>query len=240
MQCLEFRRRLLVNPGCRDAAIRQHLQSCAACSRWSTESTRFEHILREAMHIEVPENLASRILLRDAFRQPRRDRPRAFALAAGIVFTALLGGALIWFESRPTLAEDVFVHIGETSYALTSTTILDDNTIAGVFGWFGANVSPGLGDVSFANVCAFRDERVAHVVLQGSRSPVTVIIMPGEQLRHPEYISAGNRSGLLLPYAGGSMAIVSDNGQRLDALEQRLRNTIRWPGFVSAPEAVNS
>ncbi|MCZ6711947.1 MAG: DUF3379 family protein [Gammaproteobacteria bacterium] len=242
MHCLEFRRRLLVDPEGRDAAIGAHVRHCAACSRWAAESTRFEYLLRQAMDVDVPENLASRILLRHAFRYPQRDgtRRRAFALAVSIVVTGLLGGALLWFELKPTLADDVFVHMDEMSYTLTSTTILDDKTVAGVFGWFGADVSPELGDVSFANVCVFRDKRVAHVVLRDVRSPVTVIIMPEERLTRPSHISRGGRSGLLLPYAGGSMAIVSERGQRLDKLEDRIRNTVRWSAPTFGPSAVRS
>jgi len=194
------------------------------------------------MDVEVPENLTSRILLRHAFRYPHGSgtRRRTFALAASILVTVIFGGALLWFELKPTLADDVFVHMDEMSYALTSTTILDGETIAGVFGWFGANVSPEIGEVSFANVCVFRNKRVAHVVLRDVRSPVTVIIMPEEQLTRPSRISRGGRSGLLLPYAGGSLAIVSEREQRLDKLEDRIRDTVRWPAPTSAPNAVRS
>ncbi len=198
---------------------------------------RFENVLREAVQVEVPENLASRILLRHAFRHSWRDKPKrgALALAASVAAAVLLGGLVLWFESRPSLASDVFAHIDETSYALTSTTILDDNTVAGVFGWFGAKASSELGDVSFANVCSFRDKRVAHVVLQDSHSPVTVIIMPAERLESPMHLGAGDRNGLLLPYAGGSMAIVAEPGRRLQDLAGRVQSAIRWPG--SGPES---
>ena len=169
MNCLEFRRRLSAEPEDRDAAIRAHARDCASCSHWAAEATRFESLLHQAMEVEVPENLASRILLRHALRYPQREatRRRGFALAASVLVTVLLGGALLWFELKPTLADDLFVHMDERSYALTSTTILDDESVASVFRWFGADVSPELGDVSFANVCIFRDKRVAHFVLRG-------------------------------------------------------------------------
>lgn len=79
---------------------------------------------------------SARILLRHAFSHPRRDnmRRRTFALAASIFITTLLGGVLLWSEPKSTLENDVFVHIDETSYALKSTTILDDNTNAGKHG----------------------------------------------------------------------------------------------------------
>ena len=113
--------------------------------------TRFESLLRQAVEVEIPENLASRILLRHALRHPPRvgTRRRGFALAASILVTVLLGGAFLWFEPKSTLADDLFVHMDERFYTLTSTTILDDKTVASVFRWFGADVSPELGDVSF-------------------------------------------------------------------------------------------
>ena len=67
---------------------------------------------------------------------------------------------------------------------------------------------------------------------------MTVIFMPGEQLTRPSHISNGERSGLLLPYAGGSMAIVPERAQRLDELEDRIRNTVRWPVLASDQKTV--
>ncbi len=128
MNCLEFRRRLSADPEDRDAAIRAHTRDCASCSHWAAEAKRFESLLHQAMEVEVPENLESRILLRLALRYPQREATsrRGFALAASILGAVLLGGALLWFESKPTLANDVFAHMDEMPYSLTSTTILED------------------------------------------------------------------------------------------------------------------
>lgn len=237
MNCLEFRHRLLTDPGNYDPADRAHLRECESCARWAAGSIRFEAILHRAMNVDVPENLASRILLRQAFLESPRSRPRrrAFALAASIVVAGVLAGALLWFDAKPTLADDVFTHIDETSYALTSTTILDYNEVADVFRWFGARVSPQLGNATFANVCTFKNKRVAHVVLREAQSSVTVMIMPEEQIEYSTRIGKGRRQGLLLPYAGGSMAIVSEGGQRLDQLERRVRDGLRWPAPDPAP-----
>lgn len=237
MNCLVFRHRLLTDPGDHDPAVRAHLRDCDSCSRWAAESTRFEAILHRAINVDVPENQASRILLRHAFQDSPRSRPRrrAFAPAASIVGAAVLAGTLLWFDAKPTLADDVFTHIDETAYALASTTILDDNEVADVFEWFGASVSPRLGDAAFANVCAFKSKHVAHVVLREAQSSVTVIIMPEEQIEYPTRIGKGRRQGLLLPYSGGSMAIVSESGQGLDRLEDRVRDALRWPAPALAP-----
>ncbi len=242
MNCLEFRRRLSTDPGDRDTAIRVHVRDCTACSRWAAQAAHFEGLLHQAMEVEVPENLASRILLRHASRDPRpaRSHRRALALAASILVTVVLGGGLLWYESRPTLADEIFVHLDEMPYSLTSTAILDDAAVADVFRWFGADVSPELGDVSFANVCEFKNKRVAHVVLQQATSPVTVIIMPGERVTRPGHISNGKRSGLLLPYAGGSMVIVPERAQRLDELEERIRRAVRWPQLASGRSVVRT
>jgi hypothetical protein len=237
MNCLVFRHRLLADPGNHDPAVRAHLRDCDSCSRWAAESTRFEAILHRAINVDVPENLASRILLHHAFRESALSRPRrrAFALAASIVIAGVLTGTLLLFDTKPTLADDVFTHIDETAYALTSTTILDDNEVAGVFAWFGARVSPRLGDATFANVCAFKNKRIAHVVLREAQSSVTVIIMPEERIEYSTRIGKGHRRGLLLPFSGGSMAIVSESGQGLDRLEGRVRDALRWPAPAPAP-----
>ena len=71
-----------------------HRAAGAGCAAFAARVLRFDRRLREATRIEVPDVLASRILLRQSFgERPRtlRRRWQAAALAASVVLMVTAG-----------------------------------------------------------------------------------------------------------------------------------------------------
>lgn len=66
MNCIELRRRLLEDPAERSVEIQAHLDRCEGCREFANRSKAMEKDLVEALALEVPENLTSRILLRQS------------------------------------------------------------------------------------------------------------------------------------------------------------------------------
>jgi hypothetical protein len=52
--------------------------------------------------------------------------------------------------------------------------------------------------------------------------------MPQEKLDAPERIGNGVLSGVLLPVGDGSIAIVGENPQDLERLEETMKNSVTW------------
>jgi len=85
MNCLEFRRVLTADPAGQGPDVPRHRRECSACAAFAERMTQFEHTLGEAVKITVPDDLASRILLRQSMgvdRAERTRRARWLALAA--------------------------------------------------------------------------------------------------------------------------------------------------------------
>jgi hypothetical protein len=55
MNCSEARIALGANPEVTDAAVAEHLHSCATCSAYAREMQQLERLLREAMSVPVPD-----------------------------------------------------------------------------------------------------------------------------------------------------------------------------------------
>ena len=114
MNCLEFRRILLTDPGTRDPAFVEHKRSCADCADAVGRSAQFEQRLREAVRIEAPENLASRILLKHSFASPVSKpwwrNTAAVALAASLLLVVgLVVSTVIGTHARHQRLSEEFV-----------------------------------------------------------------------------------------------------------------------------------
>ena len=231
MYCLEFRRRLLVDPHDGDRAIARHLEECQSCSRWYAEQIKMERRLRQSLDVAVPPGLVDRILLRHAFLDSPRGHTagrRVVSLAASFVLGLVVAGALFWLNPRPSLARDIVSHVDELAYVLDSRHSIGTSELAALLGWMGAELKGTLGEVRFANLCTLRDRRVAHLVIAGTTGPVTVMIMPAENIGAPTRLQDGHRRGRIVPYRGGALAILSERPEPLDPFEERIRANLEW------------
>lgn len=231
VNCLEFCRRLYVNPYDRDPALARHRAECESCSQWHGDLLGGERQLKQAVDVPVPPDLAARILLRQTFLRIRRPRPTmrsAVALAASFLLGFGVAGALFWTGPTSSLARDLLSHVDELGYVLESKEPIGDAAAVALLDWMGADVRGRIGDVQFANLCTLRDHRVAHLVIAGTAGPVTIMIMPAERIRSPTRIEDGHRRGRIAPYRGGALAIVSEQPELLDAIEERVRSTLEW------------
>ena len=87
MNCLEFRRRCLAEPGNQDSEFVRHKRECAACAEFAVSMHDIDRTLVEALRVDVPENLASRIILRQSLQNGQvtgRHKLRRYAIAASL------------------------------------------------------------------------------------------------------------------------------------------------------------
>lgn len=85
----------------------------------------------------------------------------------------------------------------------------------------------GLGEVTIADHCQIRDKTAVHVMFAGTRAPVSLLIMPGQQVERRLPIRENELIGSLMPIPGGSMALVSEPDEGLDVIESRIRSALR-------------
>ena len=231
MICLEFRRRLYVDPDDRSSELHEHRSECGSCAQWYVRHIGRERRLRRALEFPVPPDLASRILLRHAFLEsPGRDGKwrRTGALAASFLVGFAVAGLLFSTTPSPSLDDDVLHHVDELAYVLEGKVPVDDAVVAALFDWMGADVRGELGEVRFANLCTIRGRRVAHPVIAGSQGPVTVLIVPEEGVSRSIVVEEESRRGRIVPYRNGALAVVSERPQPLGRIEERVRSTLQW------------
>lgn len=190
------------------------------------DEARFEALLEAAFRVKAPAAASG--------MRPRRARwPTVLALAASLVLAA---GA--WFGLRTELpqhdvsplAPEVIAHIRHepASLVVTASTVSREE-FENVLRGGRATLAAPVGRVSYAKLCPFRGRMVAHFVVQGERGPVTVMLLPDEDVAAPTPIDEDGFMGTLVPVeGGGSVAIVGEPDEPMESIRDRLLQAVRW------------
>jgi len=189
------------------------------------DDARFDALLEAAFKVRVPTAPA-------ASARPSRW-PAVFAIAASMLLAA---GA--WFGLRTELprhdhsplAPELIAHILHEPAALAVTAgTVSREEFDGVLRGGRATLAGPVGHVSYARLCLFRGQFVAHFVVQGEQGPVTVMLLPDENVAAPTPIDEGGFKGMLMPVdGGGSVAIVGQPDESLEEIRDRLLRAVRW------------
>lgn len=197
--------------------------------RRAMDEARFEALLARALEVDVP---PAPQRAAPAAAPARRSRlPRWAGLAAGAAGV----GLLVLLQFRPpaptgSLPGDVVAHIHHEPGALARTgAAVSSGRFDEVMRAAGVAMAPPVGTVSYVKLCPFRGEMVAHFVLQGRAGPITVLLLPDEEVAEPVPVDEDGFRGTIAPLAvGGSIAIVGEPGEDLKEIQTRIADAVRW------------
>ena len=225
MNCFEFRRHLTIDPRSQDADLLQHKRECTACAGFAAQQARFEERLAEALHVEVPAELHARLVLNQSLHQSRRIR--TLAIAATVLLTVALAGGWWLRPLDPSLDRTIIAHIEKERDLLALRERVPDVKATQVSQAIGMPLQGHVGEIRHAGICAIGKHYGGHLVLAGTRGPVTVLLLPGESMARRQSFEGGGFQGILVPTGYGGMAIVGQQGEVLDKVEQRIQIALR-------------
>lgn len=189
------------------------------------DEARFEALLEAAFRVAPGE-------VRPV-RRTRRSWPAAAAIAATLVLAAGAWlGLRTEFQSPGTspLAPEIIAHIRHEPGALVVTAgTVPQARVDEVLRRGRASLAGPIGDVSYARLCPFRGQTVAHFVVQGAQGPVTVMLLPEESVATATQIDEDGFKGTIMPIEdGGSVVIVGRPDEDLEVIRDRLLQAVRW------------
>lgn len=173
---------------------------------------------------------AARVPQRPA--QPSRGAPGSRRWVQVAAAAALVLATGLWLGLRPgaPLPEAVVSHIEHEPKSLVRTSVpVADARFDEVLQQAGAELKRPVGLVTYVNLCPFRGRKVAHFVVQGEKGPVTVLLLPDENVVSKTPFSEDGFVGTLVPLkTGGSIAVVGEPDESLDAIAERVADAVRW------------
>jgi hypothetical protein len=228
MNCLEFRRQLLIDPHGGDAESVDHARACTTCALAQQRALLFEGSLKSALVIDAPPQLAESILLRQATEQQRgRQRLRRggmlLALAASLVLALGIGLRL---EAQP-LPELAVKHLEGEAFVLSKTQAVTDAEARNAFARLGVKVGNLPADISWIGCCPVGRYSAVHLVMQQGSGPVTVLLLTDDSNESRQDFAREGWLGRSVPLAHGTLVLLAHDASRFDQIEAQWRAALQ-------------
>lgn len=234
MNCEDYRQAITAEPSYDGGEA--HLSACADCRAFRDEMRTLDGRISRALAIAVPElripdlpDIDGTNVVPLAGRQ-RFTMPVWMVVAATLVLAAFIGLRMIGSNvSYPSLADEIVAHLDHEPYALRVTDKpVDPGRLARVVPANVAAMNHDIGLITYAQSCVINGNKIPHLVIQGKRGPVTILLLPDEEVDSAVKIEGESINGVILPVGHGSVAIIGERDEELGPIEQNVRNSIAW------------
>jgi hypothetical protein len=212
MNCLEFRHLILTDPYAKLRESEAHLETCAQCTRFQQEILDLDSDIEKALSVEVPEGLASRILLTQSLKK-KPTRPWVQYAMAASVFAALLFGVTFLTNetSVPNHGSTLMIanaaHQPHEFYGSEHQPIPQEN-VALLLARL--NLTASIDNVVYAAVCPVGDESAAHLVIKDGDDQYTVMLLPDQSPSKMYTVNDQLWRGYISPHPAGALAVLAE------------------------------
>ena len=235
MNCEEFKEAIAADPSATFEGA-DHALSCESCSAYQADMQAFDARIARALAINVPEltvpelppieddNVVSLPVGRKRRTQTWLAIAASFALAA-VIATQFLGGPVEY----PSLADEIVAHLDHEPGALRVTNVaVSDEAFSDVVNPSVGTMDRNVGLITYARSCVINGKEVPHLVLQGEKGPITLLLMPEEMIDMAQTIDGDSVNGVILPVGNGSIAIIGEREEDLTDIERKVINSVEW------------
>ncbi len=163
----------------------------------------------------------------------RSTKPIWFAIAASVVLaTSISIRNSDLFDSHgsyDTLAGEVLAHLDHEPGATRNRDVpVSDARLVRAIPASLATFDRGETLVTYAQPCVINGKDVPHLVIQGERGPVTILLMPHEEVKEETPLDGDNIKGVILPVGNGSIAIIGERDEQLEPIQKNVVNSVTW------------
>lgn len=239
MDELEFRRRIMSDPKDRDSDILEAMKSNDANGKFADDILDLDAQIAKAMNVDVPEDLADRILFNQtSSTESNVVRPnfakRAMAMAASIAFVfGLLVGQVNWGNivvspAQASLADTAIKHVIDEKPFVQN---LDENVASSQINAKMMPFDHQLGEnfpyhVYYLNHCGFGKSNALHMVFQGEKGKVTLFLTGIASDKTVDFEEKG-MAGVVEPVGQTSLILVGEEGEDVAKIAENLMTIIK-------------
>jgi hypothetical protein len=223
MNCLDFRRLVLVDPRHLEEDAKAHAEQCLACREVLERQRESDDRLFAALQVPAPDGLAERILVSRGVEPGRRRW--VWAIAASVLLTGGVVASWRIFLGSDPLGAEAIQHVAGEPQSFTTVHAVDAGFLNAALAENGLKMVAALGQVSYARFCPFDGRTARHIVVQTAGGPVTLFLLPEGQRKHRRTVTeTGGMTAVTMPAARGTIAIVAASHDQAMAFERAIRN----------------
>lgn len=232
MDELEFRRRVYADPDTTDQAVVAAAKADPAKMAFWQEQKHLNRALTATAQVEVPPDLAHRLIWQQSANEFVRQRKRNrwyVALAASVAFAIGLSITLLPQQSV-RLGNEALVHMQyaetEQAHSVLPVNLAQINAkLAG----FGASFTEMIGDVTVANYCHLQSVRSLHLIMRTSQGTVSVFIVPQrDDISLPPQFADDRFHGQAVNMQRANIMVVGDKHADLAPVVNKVRQSMRF------------
>jgi hypothetical protein len=216
--------------------LAEHLAGCPECAQFQREMTVLDDNIRRALDqaplSAVPPRSTAPAAVTPITNAPvaqRRKRARSWsgwALAAGVAALSMIA---VWtLRPNDSLAHDVVAHIQYESKSWSSNEQVAAADVKETLARAGVAIDMDSDKVMYAHSCMFRGHVVPHLVVSTPQGPVTVMVLVHESVKHRMNFHEDGMTGVITPAPHGSIAVIMQGNENLDAVAQQVQQSVRW------------
>ena len=245
MNCDDYKQAIAADPSESFADGAEHVAGCASCAQYKAEMLALNESIAKALSFDVPElhipdlpdldGEDENVVNMPFKRKSRFTMPPWIGIAAGFALAAFLGVQFLATDIANNsdkdllLATQVLSHLDHEPGALLPTnTEVAEERLAQVVNSDVGTMDRGIGLVTYAMSCRINGRSIPHLVIQGEKGPITLLLMPEEMVTMPVPLTGESINGVILPMGSGSIAIVGERDERLDEIQERVVNSVEW------------
>jgi hypothetical protein len=230
MDELEFRRRIMSDPKALDAEMVAMINEEESRSELLDDVLNLDARIEQAMRVDVPEDLADKILFKQSNNVVDASFGRQFlALAASVAFAfGLIIGQINWSNvvvspAYASLAETAMHHVIEerpfTSKLDEEVSQRQVNAKLSPFAY--QFTQPFPYHITYLNHCGFGESNAMHMVFKGEHGLVTLFITNIESSADSTF-KDNNHNGLITSLGSSSLIVVGDVDEDLGKISDNL------------------
>ncbi|MFK7795465.1 MAG: DUF3379 family protein [Gammaproteobacteria bacterium] len=228
MNCLAARRIITTDITDKSNAFVQHVASCSTCKSFYEKQLKFNAVLKKAVDIDVPEGLASRILVEHSLnkRKQGNQKYRWSAIAASVMLVFAVS-IVSTFNTQPAIAGVILEHAHDELWVLEDKDHVTLESLNQLLKPHGVKADDNIGYATHAGNCIIQGKVGVHIVFAGENAPVTLIVFP-EPLDHKESVRISDHffKGVLMGTNKGTLALLSEDEESLKKFEARLNTSL--------------
>lgn len=241
MNCENYREAIAADPSESFEGGAGHAAVCESCSAYRAEIQALDLTIARALAIDVPELKIPDLppigeedgnVVNLPFRRVSKiTTPAWIGIAASFALAAVIGMQFVGNgrSHDQLLAAQVLAHLDHEPWALKVTNVaVSEERLAQVVNPGVGTMDRDIGLVTYAQTCIINGRIIPHLVIQGEKGPITLLLMPDEMVSSAVILSGESVNGVILPVGDGSIAIIGARDERIEDLKQRVVDSVEW------------